>query len=377
MYKEVIRMTYVIIAFACIKRKKRQWEGCLMSNRHESRVGAQPPTSFDVAKRAGVSQSTVSLVLNGKTAGRVSPRTQETVLRVAHELGYQPSMAARTLRLGRTHVAALIIPDVSNPVFAAVLQGAEQAARLRDYTVVQVSTGNDTDWQQRIVHALATRSIDGFILCSLDLPESVHLDLLRGNAVIVDGSSPAFPSLLLDIEYGASAALRHLLGLGHRRIAHLAAHIDVETFRVRQRVYERMLSEAGIPLRSDHQATAGVDLEESCSAAFDLLRSPEPPTAIFCDDDLMAAGVYKAARKLHVRVPADLSIVGFCDGLVAQLLDPPLTTVTIPMQELGRRAMELLLSGLEMELPPFVETISLDFVVRESTAPPREDPMLR
>jgi len=286
-------------------------------------------------------------------------------------------MAARTLRLGRTHVAALIIPDVSNPVFAAVLQGAEQAARQRDYTVVQVSTGNDADWQQRIVHALATRSIDGFILCALDLPESIHLELLRGNAVIVDGFSPAFPSLLLDIEYGASAAMQHLLVLGHRRIAHLAAHIDVETFRVRQRVYERMLSEAGIPLRADRQATAGVDLEESCNAALDLLRRPEPPTAIFCDDDLMAAGAYKAARKLHVHVPADLSIVGFCDGLVAQLLDPPLTTVAIPMQELGRRAMELLLSGLETELPPFVETVSLDFVVRESTAPPREDPVLR
>ena len=124
-----------------------------MSDRHETRVDAQLPTSFDVAKRAGVSQSTVSLVLNGKAAGRVSPRTQEAVRRVAQELGYQPSMAARTLRLGRTHVAALIIPDVSNPVFAAVLQGAEQAARSRDYTVVQVSTGNDSDWQRRIVHA--------------------------------------------------------------------------------------------------------------------------------------------------------------------------------------------------------------------------------
>ncbi len=296
-----------------------------MSDRHESRAGAQTPTSFDVARRAGVSQSTVSLVLNGKAAGRVSPRTQEAVLRVARELGYEPSMAARTLRLGRTHVAALIIPDVSNPVFAAVLQGAEQAARLRDYTVVQVSTGNDSDWQRRIVHALATRSIDGFILCSLDLPESAHLELLRGNAVIVDGSSPEFPSLLLDIEYGASAAVQHLLSLGHRRIAHLAAHI------------------------------------------------PEPPTAIFCDDDLMAAGVYKAARKLQLRVPADLSIVGFCDGLVAQLLDPPLTTVAIPALALGQRAMELLLAGLETELPPFVETISLDFVVRASTALPRED----
>src|SRR5712691_10411768 len=171
--------------------------------------------------------------------------------------------------------------------------------------------------------------------------KSANLELLRGNAVIVDGSSPEFPSLLLDIEYGASAALSHLLRLGHRRIAHLAAHIDVETFRVRQRVYERMLSEAHIPLRADYQATAGVDFVESCSAALGLLRRPKPPTAIFCDDDLMAAGVYKAARKLHLRVPDDLSVVGFCDGLVAQLLDPALTTVVIPALELGRRAMEL------------------------------------
>ena len=141
-----------------------------------------------------------------------------------------------------------------------------------------------------------------------------------------------------------------------------------------QRVYERLLSEASIPLREDYQATADVNLEESCSAALDLLSGPEPPTAIFCDDDLMAAGVYTVARKLHWCVPADLSIVGFCDGLVAQLLDPALTTVAIPMMELGQRAMELLLAGLETELPPFVETIPLDFVVRESTASPREDP---
>jgi LacI family transcriptional regulator, repressor for deo operon, udp, cdd, tsx, nupC, and nupG len=341
------------------------------------RAGAQLPTSFDVARRAEVSQSTVSLVLNGKAAGRVSQRTQEAVLRAAQELGYQPSMAGRTLRLGRTHVAALIIPDVSNPVFAAVLLGAEQAARQRNYTVVQVSTGNDPDWQLHIVHALATRSIDGFILFSLDLLESAHLELLRGNAVIVDGYSPEFPSLLLDIEYGATTALQHLLGLGHRRIGHLAAHINVETFRIRQRVYERMLGEARIALRQEYQATAGVDLEESCTAVLDLLSRPEPPTAIFCDDDLMAAGAYKAARELHLHVPDDLSIVGFCDGLVAQLLDPPLTTVAIPMQELGQRAMKLLLTGLETELPPFVDTIPLDFVVRESTAPPREDTRLR
>lgn len=336
-------------------------------------TGLQPPTSFDVAKGAGVSQSTVSLVLSGKATGRVSQLTQETVLRVARELGYQPHMAARTLRLGRTHVAALLIPDVSNPFFAAVLQGAEQAARLREYTVVQVSTGNDPDWQQRIVYALATRSIDGFLLCSVDLPTQTNRELLRGNAVIVDGASPEFPSLLLDIEQGASAALSHLLELGHRRIAHLGAHIDVETFRVRQRVYERLLNAASLPVRADYQATAGVDLEESCRAALELLRGPEPPTAIFCDDDLMAAGTYQAARQLGLRIPTDLSVVGFCGSLVSHLLDPALTTVVIPALELGRRAMDLLLTSLETELPPFVETVPLDFRARASTASPRAD----
>jgi DNA-binding LacI/PurR family transcriptional regulator len=329
------------------------------------------PTSFDVARLAGVSQSTVSLVLSGKAAGRVSRKTQETVLRIANELGYQPHMAARTLRLGRTHVTALLIPDVSNPFFATVLQGAEQAARERDYTVVQVSTGNDADWQQRIVHALATRSFDGFLLCAVDVPASANRDLLRGNAVIVDGSSPEFPSFLLDIEAGTTAALKHLLSLGHRRIAHLSAHIDVETFRVRQKIYARVLREAGLPFRPDYEVTAGVDIEEACQAALQVLRGPEPPGAFFCDDDLMAAGVYRAARQVGLRVPADLSVVGFADSLVAQLVDPPLTTVSIPALEVGRRAMELLLTCLETEIEPFVETIPLDFVVRASTAAPR------
>jgi LacI family transcriptional regulator len=133
-----------------------------------------------------------------------------------------------------------------------------------------------------------------------------------------------------------------------------------------------MLNEADIAPRADYQATAGVDIEEACRAALGLLQVAEPPTAVFCDDDLMAAGVYKAARELHLRVPDDLSIVGFCDGLVAQLLNPPLTTVVIPALEMGRRAMELLLASLGTERQPFAETLPLDFVIRASTASPHE-----
>jgi len=338
----------------------------------QQETGTQPPTSFAVARRAGVSQSTVSLVLNGKAAGRVSLPVQEAVLQAARDLGYQPCLPARTLRLGRTHVAALIIPDVANPVFATVLQGAEQAARVRDYTVVQVSTGNDADWQQRIVHALATRSIDGFILCAVDLPVHTNLELLRGNAVLVDGYSPEFPSFLLDIESGTTAAMQHLLDLGHRRIAHLAAHIERETFQIRQQVYERLLTQAGIPVRPHYTATTGIDLVDARHAALGILQGADRPTAIFCDDDLIAAGACKAARHLHLQVPADLSVVGFCDGLVARLLDPPLTTVAIPALELGRQAMERLLAGLETELAPGREIVPLQFVTRESTAPVRE-----
>jgi LacI family transcriptional regulator len=163
-----------------------------------------------------------------------------------------------------------------------------------------------------------------------------------------------------------------LLDLGHRHIAHLGANIDFESFRIRQPIYERLLNEAGLPVQANYQATAGVDVEESCQVALKLLQQAEPPTAFFCDDDLMAAGVYKAARQLHLQIPEDLSIVGFCDSLVAQILDPALTTVVIPALELGRKAMELLLNGLETELPPSIETIPLDFVIRASTASPRE-----
>jgi LacI family repressor for deo operon, udp, cdd, tsx, nupC, and nupG len=142
---------------------------------------------------------------------------------------------------------------------------------------------------------------------------------------------------------------------------------------MRQRVYQRLLTQAGLPVRADYQLTAGLDVEEACQAALDILRAPEPPSAFFCDDDLLAAGAYRAARRVGLRIPADLSIIGFADSLVAQLLDPPLTTVSIPALEIGRGAMELLLTCLETNVEPFVDTIPLDFTVRGSTGAPPEE----
>src|SRR5205823_5435261 len=130
-------------------------------------VPLSPPTSVDVARRAGVSQSAVSLVFGGKAAGRVGKRTQEAILQAARELGYRPNSAARTLRSGRSRLIALAIPDVSNPYFATVLQGAEQAARAHGYSVMLAQVRDEQDWQHMILDALTSRAVDGFLLCEI------------------------------------------------------------------------------------------------------------------------------------------------------------------------------------------------------------------
>src|SRR5579885_3169365 len=142
-----------------------------------------PPTSVDVARRAGVSQSAVSLVFGGKARGRVGKRTQDAILQAARELGYSPNNAARTLRSGRSRIVALAIPDVSNPYFAAVLQGAEQAARAHGYAVVLAQVRDEQDWQHMILDALSTRAVDGFLLCEVEPLATSKQAALRGKEI--------------------------------------------------------------------------------------------------------------------------------------------------------------------------------------------------
>ncbi|EFH81778.1 LacI family DNA-binding transcriptional regulator [Ktedonobacter racemifer] len=324
-------------------------------------------TSVDVARKAGVSQSTVSLVFAGKASGRVSPQTQQEVLRIAEEMGYRPNTVARTLRLGHTNIIAFVIPDVSNPFFAAVLKGAEQTARLHDYTVILVSTGEDQEWQRVVMDALTTHSIEGFVLCAVRPPGDMDIAILRSRAVIVDETWTGLSSLSLDIVGGTQAAMRHLFGLGHRQVAHLAADVDVETFRQRQRTYEQELALRGLVLEARYTARAALNPASALQAARKLLHLSEPPTAIFCDDDLLAIGAYKAAAELGWEVPRQLSIVGFGDGLIAQTLAPELTTVAIPTAALGKRAIEVLLADFEVLEQPHSEVISLELRVRGST----------
>ena len=324
-------------------------------------------TSVDVALRAGVSQAAVSLVFGGKASGRVGKQTQAAILQAARELGYRPNRAARTLRSGRSRLIVLAVPDVSNPYFAAVLQGAEQAARKLGYAVMLASVRDEYDWQEVVLDALASRTVDGFVFFTICPPTKGVSTALQGKAVLVDAESCSLPSFQLDIEAGMRAAMLHLLRLGHTKIAHLAAAVDAETFHLRRTAYLDALTTAGLPVVAAYQGRASFTVDEARQAAHAILEGPSPPSAIVCDSDVLACGVYKAARDLSLAIPQDLSVVGFDDSVIARLLDPELTTVAIPANVIGEQAVQLLLAVLEKGNAPTQTIVPLELVIRAST----------
>ena len=321
-----------------------------------------PPrvTSVDVARRAGVSQSTVSLVLSGKARGRISARTEEAVRAAAAELGYRPNVAARALRTGVARSVALVVPDITNPFFGRVLRGAQRAAQAAGYTVVLVDIGNNRAWEAASVQALLAGPADGLLLFEADLPpgaseHAIQIEMSPGRGL---------PVVRLDVEAGVDHALDHLQALGHTEIGHLASSFDAPTFDLRR---DRMAERLGGPPPS---VQAPFTFDGAKEAARGLLD--ENLTAVFCDDDILAGGFYMAARERGVRIPQDISVIGFDDLDFARVLNPPLTTVAIDAEELGAVAFSALAQDLAGDPPPDEQVMPVSLTVRESTAPPRD-----
>jgi DNA-binding LacI/PurR family transcriptional regulator len=324
-------------------------------------------TSVDVAERAGVSQSTVSLVFSGKGQGRVSEATQEHVRRCARELGYRPNVAAQALRLGSSRAVALLVPDITNPFFSRVLRGAQRAARSAGYTVALIDTANDRRWQEQSFEALRAGPVDGYLLFEVDPPGGLGPG---ENVVLMESEAPGRPSARFDAEGGARAAFEHLVELGHRRIGHLAAAFDAPTFHDRENARRHVLADAGLDPDALPRALTPIGIEDARQAAGAVLD--ERPTAVYCDDDVIAAGLYLAARERGVRIPRDLSVVGFDDMDFARVLDPALTTVALDGERLGETAFDLLearLTGRRIRKRRVV--LPADLLVRDSTARPK------
>jgi DNA-binding LacI/PurR family transcriptional regulator len=324
----------------------------------------QGVTSIDVARCAGVSQSTVSLVFSGKGRGRVSEATQENVRRCARELGYRPNVAAQALRLGASRAVALLVPDITNPFFSRVLRGAQRAAQNAGYTVALVDTANDRRWEEQSFEALRAGPVDGYLLFEVSAPEALAPDQ---NVVLMEAEAPRRPSVRFDAEGGAAAAFRHLLDLGHRRVGHLAAAFDAPTFHLREAARRRALTEVGLDPDTQPRAATAIGIDDARAAAGPLLD--ERPTAVFCDDDIIAAGVYLAARERGLQIPDELSVVGFDDMDFARVLDPPLTTVALDGERLGASAFELLEARMAGRRTRRRVVLPAELLVRASTAP--------
>src|SRR5919197_5941603 len=239
-------------------------------------------TSVDVARRAGVSQSTVSLVMSGKARGRVSSATEAAVRRAAVELGYRPNAAARALRTGAARSVALIVPDVTNPFFGHVMRGAQAAAWTAGYAVALVDTANDPAWELGSYEALRGGPVDGFLVFGIDPPKRRRG--ARGEKIVLmEDEAPGHPAVRLDSAAGTDAVMAHLLGLGHRRIGRVAAPFERHAFRDREERWRGALTDAGIDPDAMPHARSEINFEAAQAAALTLLRADDPPTAIFCD----------------------------------------------------------------------------------------------
>jgi DNA-binding LacI/PurR family transcriptional regulator len=321
-------------------------------------------TSVDVARRAGVSQSTVSLVLSGKAQGRVSARTEAVVRAAARDLGYRPNVAARALRTGVARTVGLVVPDVTHPFFGPVLRGAQQAAWRAGYAVALVDVPPTGDWALAPVEALQAGPVDGLMCFEVEPPEGTEVPI-----VAIETETPGVPFVRFDTEAGTAAAFRHLLELGHTRIGHLAAAFEAPTFDLRTEVGRKVMAAAG--LDPDEQPRAVTELFEfpaAAAAATELLDAGA--TAIFADDDVIAGGVYLATRARGLRIPRDVSLVGYDDLPFAQILDPPLTTIAADPAALGAAAFEVLAARMRGENGESGRIIPVELIERGSTGPP-------
>lgn len=334
------------------------------------RPGAARPTSRDVAERAGVSQATVSLVLRDQWRGRVSAERAAAVRTAARELGYRPNLAARSLRLGQTRTALLVVPALTTEFFARVHDGAARAAAEHGLSVVLYPSPGGTG-PAPDPFASASAALDGVIASSM---AAEALAALRDDGlplVMLDsepGRAPAAPTVNPDIADGMRRVTGHLLELGHRRFGHLAAAVDSWTFELRAGVLRRALERAPLA-RLTAVERAGLSVREGMLAAERALTAAERPTALVCDDDVLAAGACKAARRLGLRVPEDVSVTGMDDLVLATAIEPELTTVRLPAEEMGAAGIAALLALLRGERP-VAEPLPVELVPRGSTGPP-------
>jgi LacI family transcriptional regulator len=331
-----------------------------------------PVTLKELAARANVHASTISRVANNDPGLRIAAATRSRIEALLRETGYQPNGIARGLKMRQTNVLAVVIPDVTNPFFAALFRGVEDAAAPNGFNVLLCNTDGLPERQRSHLQSLQVRRVDGVILASSFLKDpSVHELRKQGRPYVLvnrfsdDGEDPFVGS---DDLLGGQLATAHLIDLGHTRIGHLAGNSTVSTGLLRRRGY--LAAHAVADLESDQRliVEAGYTEESGAAAARRLLALADPPTAVFAVTDMVALGAAEVARQMGLRIPEDLAIVGYNDIPLASRMNPGLTTMHVPIHDFGSAAARLLLDQIESGEPTRRRVrFTPDLIIREST----------
>ncbi|MGW8481758.1 LacI family DNA-binding transcriptional regulator [Microbacterium sp. NPDC055903] len=326
------------------------------------------PTITDVARAAGVSVATVSKTINGRDG--VSAATHAHVMSVVAELGYESSLVATSMRRGRTHVIGVLVAEFE-PFALQLLRGVSTALQDTPYDVLAfagtVSAGDHTGWERRSLSRLGGTLIDGAILVTPTTPAQAQVPV-----VAVDPyAGPDGPATVAVHNADAARdATRHLIELGHRRIAHVRGRTDLASAQQRESGYRSALDQAGIPFDPLLVVDGGYRAAATTEGARALLDLDEPPTAVFAANDLSALEMIRVAEERGLRVPSDLSVIGFDDIPEAAAATPQLSTVRQPLGEMGAAAVRMLLGMLDGGTPEHVR-MPAELVIRASTAPIR------
>lgn len=343
-----------------------------MATRRVSLAG--PATLRDVARLAGVHPGTVSRALNPQTRGLVNERTARRVLDAAQELGYRPNPIARGLRTNRSNTIGVLVPDLMNPLFAAVVRGIEDGLREGGYTPLIANTDNDADRERVAYEAMSARQVDGFIAATARRDHWLLADQVRTGVKVVlvnrRVDSDALPAVTGDDHEGIRLAVEHLAGLGHTRIAHLAGSQTLYTGWSRHMGFLDAMKACGVEVDPDLVVFSDAFTEregERCCG--ELLARGRNFTAIMAGNDLLALGCYDALEQHGRKCPDDVSVVGYNDMPFVDRFRPPLTTVRVPHYELGATAAGLMLEQLRgVDSPPRQLLLPPELVVRGSTA---------
>ncbi|MGI8771164.1 MAG: LacI family DNA-binding transcriptional regulator [Acidobacteriaceae bacterium] len=329
----------------------------------------------DVAARAKVSISTVSRAMNGVSS--VNPKMAAAVWRAAEELGYTPNTLARALVSGRSRILGLIVSEITNPFFPELIQRFEEAAVASGYDVLIASTNHEAQRTAQCIRRMISRNVDGVAVMTFGL-EGMHVRELsmRNVPMVFIDEGPALPNvetLHVDYRRGIRQGVQHLAALGHRRIAFVSGPLHATSARARQEAFCLALGEIGLATPLGFLAEGGHTLEGGQAAMSELLDLPNPPTAVICSNDLSAIGVLHGVAERRLRVPDDLSVIGFDDVHIAQFTLPPLTTIRMACIDIAQGAVSALRHKLEpaTQPPAAVAPITTNLVVRRTTSYPR------